>query len=73
MVWYGMVHLPYGTVRYRTENLEILERGEADPILARGYGAERREILERRGAAIMGYDTVPYDNDRREAPLIKAL
>ena len=31
-VLYGMVHLPYGTVRYRTENLEILERGEADPI-----------------------------------------
>ena len=26
-VWYI-----YRTVRYRTENLEILERGEADPI-----------------------------------------
>jgi hypothetical protein len=26
----------------------------ADPIYARGYGAERREILERRGAALMG-------------------
>ncbi len=29
---YGMVHLPYGTVPYRAENLEILERREADPI-----------------------------------------
>ena len=28
---YGMEHLPYGTVPYRSENLEILERREADP------------------------------------------
>jgi hypothetical protein len=30
--YHGIVHLPFGTVRYRTENLEILERGEPDPI-----------------------------------------
>ena len=29
---YGMEHSPYGMVRYRTENLEILERREVDPI-----------------------------------------
>ena len=29
---YGMVHLRHGTLLYRTENLEILERGEADSI-----------------------------------------
>ncbi len=45
-----------------------MERREADPIHAREYGAERREVLERRGAALMG-----YDNDRREAPRIKEL
>ena len=51
LLWYCTVYYIYRTVRYRvryrTENLEILERG---------------------GAALMG-----YDNDRREAPRIKAL
>ncbi len=29
---YGTVWYIYRTVRYRTKNLEIMERGEADPI-----------------------------------------
>ncbi len=65
---YRTVCYIYRTVWYRPENLEIMERGEADPILSRGYGADRREILERRGAALM-----EYDNDRREAPRLTAL
>ena len=52
----NVAYLYARTVRciYRTENLEILERREADPIKAMGYAVERRKILERRGAALMG-------------------
>ena len=63
---YGMVHLPYGTVPYLKPRNPTTRRSGS--YLGKGYGAKSREILERRGAALMG-----YDNDRREAPRIKAL